>query len=116
MKIENKILKILSEIDVCYLTCGRAISSKEISNILNYPYNDIKRIMRSLRYKGLIQYENKVYNVCDDYWTGEYHKFRNRGWLISKKGTETAIWKKANEKEQQIFNNCFRKDANNEYN
>ena len=105
--LENEIIRILSVIDVDCFNCGLALSSKSISKDLEQSYDLIKKTMRRLRNQGYIEYENKTYNVMEDYWTQEYSKFHNQGWLLTDKSRETEVWKKEYEKASKIFDECF---------
>lgn len=106
-EIKNKIIRILSEIDCCFLTSGRALSSKAIAEEVQQPYDLIKKLMRQLQREKLVMYTNIVYTTLEDYETQEYSKFRNKGWLISEEGRKTDIYKEEDIKERKIFEECF---------
>lgn len=107
LKIKEDILRFLAENDVNCFSSGYAISSKNISECLKINYEKVKKIMKEMKKEGLIVYENKSYTVLDDYETQEFHKFRNRGWLLTDKARRTKIWEEENEKEEKIFKECF---------
>ena len=62
-EIKNKILKFLSANDVNPFSCGYAIHSKTISEVLKVNYEKIKKIMKEMKKEGLVVYENKSYIV-----------------------------------------------------
>ena len=106
---KDKLLKIMINIFVNCMNPGYPISIRNIAEIEQETYYQVRKYMKQLECEGLVKKESFYYPGDYNYEYGVYESegCLIKGWTITDKCRNLEEYKKAEQKEIDFFEKCF---------
>lgn len=108
----DKLLSIMINTFSSCMNFGYPISIANIAHLEKETYYQIRKNMKKLEQEGLVKKESFYYEGDYNYEYGCYESegYLIKGWVITDKCKKLDEYKKAQEKEIQLIESCFKKE------
>lgn len=106
---KEKLLNIMINTFVSCMNPGYPISIKNIAELENETYYQVRKYMKELEKEGLVQKEKFYYPGDYNYEYGVYESegYLISGWIITDKCRKSEKYKEASKKEDELIEKCF---------